>query len=296
MGEMAFFSAEKENERSCSAEALIPSEVIEISFSALGKTIEGLNPWFRVVFNTMANRLRKTNARLTGLESNNVSRSAGSDHAKSYKFFITNDIIRSLSVLFLAMRSHGEQRSEGTTLNMKPLIFYAQDIFNIAEVKFLEICNILSEHNLCSFISEDNGISRKLIVKDSNILRDLMIFFNTQKVSAEDKQVKISYRCESFLDRIMEKIKEQNIQDNKIDFSINEVLEEFKNKRELINISDLEDAKHHGLVGEVSVIEKGNLSLPVNVGKIKKMFTAIKIMNAIERFNESKQKLERYGQ
>ena len=120
MGEMAFFD-DNGNLRSCSAEALVPSEIIEISFDALNKTIKGLNPWFRVVFNTMAERLRKSNSRVKSLESNNVSHGLSAHGSKSYKFFISNDIIRSLSILFLVLRSHGEERDEGVALPMNTL-------------------------------------------------------------------------------------------------------------------------------------------------------------------------------
>ena len=295
MGEMAFFDEENENGRSCSAEALTPAEVIEVSFAAFGKTIQNLNPWFRVVFNVMANRLRRANSRVKSLESNNVSHGFGADSVKNYKFFMTNDIIRSLSVLFLVLKGHGEQRPEGIVLSMKPLIFYAQDIFNIIEVKFLEFCYILAEHDLCSFVEEQDGVAKTIVVQDAVILRNLMIFFNSQKVSAKDKQIKISYRCELFLERIIGKVEEKGLAGERVSIPLHEVLEGFKREGKKMDITDLEDAKHHGLVGDVSVIKEGELSLPVNVAKIRKVFTAIKLMNSIERFNESKQKIKRYG-
>ena len=77
LGEMAFFNTEKGNTRSCSAEAMISSEVVEVSFAAFARAIEELNPWFKVVFNTMADRLRKANTRVKSLESNNVSQGWG---------------------------------------------------------------------------------------------------------------------------------------------------------------------------------------------------------------------------
>ena len=48
MGEMAFFAeSDTEARRSCSAQAVVKTEIIEISFQAFSKTMEGLNPWFK---------------------------------------------------------------------------------------------------------------------------------------------------------------------------------------------------------------------------------------------------------
>ena len=71
IGEMAYFD-EKSRRRSCSASAIVTTEVIEISFVAFAKTMEGLNPWFKTIINTLANRLRKTNERVKELETNSV--------------------------------------------------------------------------------------------------------------------------------------------------------------------------------------------------------------------------------
>ena len=292
MGEMAFWGEDGSSYRSCSAEALIPSEVIEVPFSVLKKTIQGLNPWFRVVLNTMAERLRKANERVKSLESNNVGHGPGS--TKNYKFFMTNDVIRSLSVLFLVMKGQGKNIAKGVELDLRLLIFYVQDIFGVAEVKFLEFCHILADQGLCSLVKSEDSLDRTLIVKDVPTLKNLMIFFNTQKVSADDKQMKISYRCEAFLERIMQEIEEKKLAGDMVELPLASILAEFKDRGKKISIKDLKDAITQGLVGEASVLDEGELILPVNMKRIRKMFIFIKVMNAIERFNESKQKAGRY--
>ena len=297
LGEMAFFDTEKVHARSCSAEAMISSEVIEVSFSAFERAIQELNPWFRVVFNTLADRLRKGNMRLKHLESNNVSLGWGENKSKHYKFFVNNDIIRSLSVLFLVMRSHGKKRDNGTAaLYMKTLLFYAQNIFNVMEVKFLEFCYILEELQLCFFDHKKDESQKTFIVKDVDAIRDLMVFFNTQKVSEEKKRIKISSRCELFMDRILEKIQKKGLGGggDQVTIFIDDILESFEKESAIIDIVDLEDAREHGLVGDVSV-EKSGLSLPVYLAEIRKLFMAIKVMNAVKRHNEMKQRSQKYS-
>jgi CRP/FNR family cyclic AMP-dependent transcriptional regulator len=46
IGEMAFFDDDGGGRRSCSASAMVTTEIIEISFTAFAKTMSNLNPWF----------------------------------------------------------------------------------------------------------------------------------------------------------------------------------------------------------------------------------------------------------
>ena len=98
IGEMAYFDNAGGGKRSCSASAMVTSEVIEISFTAFGKTMEGLNPWFKTIINTLADRLRSTNSRVKELESNSSSVSYGDGKHAGYEFFKSKDIIKILKL------------------------------------------------------------------------------------------------------------------------------------------------------------------------------------------------------
>ncbi len=79
IGEMAYFDEDGSGKkRSCSASAITPVEIIEISFVAFGKTMQSLNPWFKTIIQTLAQRLRKTNTRVKELEDNQASLAYGS--------------------------------------------------------------------------------------------------------------------------------------------------------------------------------------------------------------------------
>jgi CRP/FNR family cyclic AMP-dependent transcriptional regulator len=101
IGEMAYFDDDGGGKRSCSASAMVGSEVIEISFSAFAKTMSGLNPWFKTIINTLANRLRQTNSRVKELESNSASVNYGTGKHSGYEFFKANDVIKILGTFYL---------------------------------------------------------------------------------------------------------------------------------------------------------------------------------------------------
>jgi CRP/FNR family cyclic AMP-dependent transcriptional regulator len=58
--------------------------------------MSGLNPWFKTIINTLANRLRQTNSRVKELESNSASVNYGTGKHSGYEFFKANDVIKIL--------------------------------------------------------------------------------------------------------------------------------------------------------------------------------------------------------
>ena len=57
IGEMAYFDTANKR-RSCSASALTTLQIIEIPFDSLDKALKGLNPWFKTIVITLADRLK----------------------------------------------------------------------------------------------------------------------------------------------------------------------------------------------------------------------------------------------
>ena len=64
-----------------------------------------LNLALKTIINTLADRLRKTNEKVKSLESNSVSLGAKGTQA-NYKFFTNSDIVRFLTLIYLALKTH----------------------------------------------------------------------------------------------------------------------------------------------------------------------------------------------
>ncbi len=206
IGEMAYFDDDGGGKRSCSAAAMVSTDVIEISFTAFSKTMAGLNPWFKTIINTLANRLRSTNARVKELESNSASVNYGSGKHTGYEFFKTADIIKILGMLFLVYKGHGEKHAEGLALHKKTLDLYSRDIFGILESKMDEMIIILSDLGLLQVQNDKDGLPKVLVLSDVDSLRSLFIFYNTEKHLTEDKKLKIGKKSQIFLENIWKKI------------------------------------------------------------------------------------------
>jgi CRP-like cAMP-binding protein len=105
IGEMAFFD-EKQVRRSCSASALVTTTVIKITFDSFGKAIQNLNPWFKTIIFTLADRLRDSNDLVKSLESNSIGY-AGGGKTSQYKFFNNSDLVKLLNYFHLIFKGYG---------------------------------------------------------------------------------------------------------------------------------------------------------------------------------------------
>jgi CRP/FNR family transcriptional regulator, cyclic AMP receptor protein len=287
IGEMAYFD-EKSRRRSCSASAIVTTEVIEISFVAFAKTMEGLNPWFKTIINTLANRLRKTNERVKELESNSVGFGSGGKVA-DYVFFHTTDVMRILSILYLVIKNHGEEaEGGGHQIHMNKLKFYLFDIFNIPEIKFEEFLNMMKADHFVEIRKDEDGFPKIIHVDKADDFRAMTVFFNTQKLLEDHKKLNISPKCERFLSRIIEQLKAADKPQAMANISA--ILDDFKERKVPITEADFRDAVIAGLAEDVLVGEGNSLTAVINIDKLRKVFPAIRMQNSIKRINEAKAK------
>ena len=287
IGEMAYFD-EKSTRRSCSAAAIVSTDVIEISFVAFAKTMEGLNPWFKTIINTLADRLRKTNERVKELESNSVGFGAGGKVA-DYVFFHTTDVMRSLSTIYLAIKTHGEQLENGHwQIHLNKLKFYLFDIYNVPEIKFEEFFNMLKAELFIEVHKDEDGLPRNIRVLNPDDIRSILVFYNTQKLMDDSKKLTISTKCERFLSRIIEQLATADKPQAMADIS--KVLAHFNERKVPISDEDLRDAITAGLAEDILVGEGNKLTCVINIEKLRKVFPAIRLQNAVKKINDSKSK------
>lgn len=286
IGEMAYFD-EKARRRSCSAAAMVTTEMVEISFVAFEKTLQGLNPWFKTIINTLADRLRKTNERVKELESNSIGYGAGGKVA-DYKFFQNVDIIRILSLIYMGFKTHGEEKDGVMTLHMSILKFYTSDVFNVQDVKFEEFFLLLKDEGFLELTEDDDGAMKRIQIANLERIKFLMGFLNTQRRTEDAKKLKISYKCEAFLKKIHDQLTLKGETGDAVECDISVILKEFQAKNSPISEEDLKDAITQKFCDDLVVGEGNKITCAVNFDYLKKMFPAIKLMNAIERANEAK--------
>ncbi len=290
IGEMAYFDDDGGGKRSCSASAMVSCDVIEISFTAFAKTMEGLNPWFKTIINTLASRLRSTNARIKELESNSTSVNYGTGKHSGYEFFKSADIIKILGMLFLTYKSHGEKHEHGVALHKKTLKLYSHDIFGILESKMDEMIIILESLNLLKIIPDKDNLPNVLVLSNLEQIRAFFIFYNTEKHLAEEKKLKISPKCQTFLENIWAKISSKPNSEKVMTLvPINDLLDYWKERNMHIGLEHLDEAREHGIVGEAIIgADSTSLSIETHYLKLRKLLPNIQFMNKVAESNQAK--------
>ncbi|MES2527560.1 MAG: cyclic nucleotide-binding domain-containing protein [Bdellovibrionota bacterium] len=298
IGEMAYFDEDGSGrKRSCSASAVTGVEIIEISFAAFGKTMQSLNPWFKTIINTLVTRLRKTNFRVKELEDNaavNYGKSAG-----AYEFMKPMEVMRVLGTLFLVFKSHGEIKSQALSVHKRTLTLYTNDMYQIMEVKLETVMNLLVQMGLMEIQNDEDKLPQVLLLRNVEMIRQIFIFYNTERHLADEKKMRISDKCEMMIAKILEKgsgniIDIPNVRSTEDApakftkmYNLNPVLEEFKLKNISVNPSALEDGKNVGLFGEVLILEGVNY-IEIDFPKVQKIYPVIRFMNAVRKMNQEK--------
>lgn len=299
MGEMAYFDDDSSGKkRSCSASAITSVEIIEISFSAFGKTMQSLNPWFKTIITTLADRLRKTNTRVKELEDNHASLSYGGRHA-SYEFMKPIEVMRVLGTIFLVFKAHGEPREQASVISRKTLTLYTHDMYQIIEVKLESILTLLIQLGWLEIEADDDGLPNVIVLKNIDLIRQTFIYFNGERHLPDNKKLRVGEKCENIIGKMIEKgssllldIPHLKISEDAPPrftkyFNLTSIVEELKSRNVNFHPDHLDDGKNTGLFGEV-VMKDGSIMVEADFTKIQRMYPIIRFMNGMKKQNIEK--------
>lgn len=281
LGEMSYFDPDSKK-RSASAAAIAYTEVIEISFTALEKTMTALNPWFKTLINTLAERLRKSNEKVKSLENNSIGFSG------EFKFFQSADIVKILSLLFLTFRSLAENKDGKWVLHMSKLKMYAVDIFNVNEAKLEEFVQLLITEKIIEVAMDEDGSPKNLLIKEPETFRIFQVFFNAQRSMKDDKKLIISNKCEKFILKVLEQAESLDAPDGKVEVDLSAVVNYFKEYNIAIVLEDFQGARNAKFCGEYKMEDNGRVTTMLNLDYTRRMFPVVRFMNALNRVNDMK--------
>ena len=281
IGEMAFFD-EKQSIRSCSASALVNTKVIEIGFGSFGKAIKHLNPWFKTIIFTLADRLRDSNDLVKNLESNSLS--YGGIKSSEYKFFSFTDLVKLLNYFLIIFKGHGEKCEEGYKINRKNLKYHLLDVFNFPESKVEEFIKIMEELNSLQITEDENKNPNNFILVNQGFFVEALQFIDGQRRLEQNKRLNIPHRSETFMAKILEKFQETEQEPKgNFEFDLIKICEDFEAKKMPIGMGDFTAIVSQGLAEKV-VEGKGS----VDIEKIIKIYPIIKFKNIVEKINKEK--------
>jgi len=147
---------------------------------------------------------------------------------------------------------------------------------------------------------DEEKLPNLLLLKNMEIVRQLFIFYNSERHLPDNKKMRISDKCEMIIAKMIEKSFSNpviDIPNLKITedappkftkyYILNPVLEDFKAKNISVNPDHLEDGRNMGFFGEV-FMKDGTVLIEADLVKVQKMYPIIRFMNAIRKSNDEK--------
>lgn len=298
IGEMAYFDEDGSGrKRSCSASALTPVEVVEISFTAFAKTMQSLNPWFKTIINTLVTRLRRTNSRVKELEDNQAVGYGAK--AGSYEFMKPIEVMRILGTLFLIFKAHGEVKFQALTVHRKTLTLYTSDMYQIMDSKLESVINVLVKMGWMDIREDEDKLPNLFLMKNVEIIRQLFIFYNSERHLPADKKLVVSEKFEKVTGKVVDKgttllmdipnLKHDEDAPPKFTkfFNLSPIIEELRQENFKLQPAHFEEGNVIGLFGEMVKMDDDTL-IEVDLPKVQRMYPVIRFMNAMRKLNEER--------
>ncbi|OUR97182.1 hypothetical protein A9Q84_12715 [Halobacteriovorax marinus] len=291
IGEMSYFD-EGNKKRSCSAETLVDTELVEIKFADFSHMMNSTNPWFQTIINTLVARLLNSNKKVTNFESNSVSINYANKGANDlYKFFKDIDIVRLFSIFYLAIKGQEEEGVEDDDdiiIHKEIFSYFATDIFNFNETKITEFLEILENSFLIELVEDIEGELDNILVLNVDLIKRSFIFFNKQRQLPDQKKTSLDERSLKFFSEILRKHKEKPFigENPLIDFT--DLINEFKENFNIyISMSDFKKPIAMELLDEPKFNQEQRIVAHVNIEKLESLIPLLLVKKEFASFNEN---------
>jgi hypothetical protein len=288
VGEMALFE-EGKNRRSCSAEAVVSTELVEIKFDSFHKACDTLNPWFKTIINTLISRLNISNKKIKSFEENSVVLNYDEKESKGvYEFFKNNEIVRLFCILYLAFKTQNIKNDEIVKLNLSVLEYYTEEIFGFSEIKIHEFVELLNEIGIIEVEKDDLGEPKVIICKDIDLYKSSFIFFNNESREDEEDQCDLTDGCLHLLNGVLKKHQTVPYSVDHPTVNIQSIIEELKVLGFDISGPDFIAAVKNKLIDDPYLDHEGNAVCTVHLPKLIHMLPILAIKSKVKIFNANK--------
>lgn len=186
LGEMAFLDG---NLRSASAEALMDSELVEISKSVYDATMIQVPEWVKVLLKAIVARLRSTTTKMKNLESSSMEMNY-EDGRRNFVFLSPHDALKLSSIVLLVGSRSTEEGPEGKRLKLSALERYTSQVLGIPVAKITSFLDILAQGNIVHISANHQDVS----LKDAALLESFIHYVCDENLLEPTKRHDISLR------------------------------------------------------------------------------------------------------
>lgn len=284
LGEENLFNtsnAEKSN-YSMSAEVVTTdTEVMKVPYAMIKNQLEGIPAIIKVLLFSFSNKLQRLQQKLKELDRNSVSLF----EEKGYIFLQNHEVNKMISLLSLLFTAS----PKSNLLSKKTIKIFMNDTFGLAEAKTESMISLLKDAGIIAAEAPLIDGQSYLEIKNSELLKDIMNLYQKERFLTDEKQLQISKNSLMLLEKIVSTYSHVVATGNSFSqINMTEILDYFIERQYKVDLSDLDDAKKHGLVGESLVGEGGVKKIEANLEKIRKYVPIIKFQHALKKLNDAK--------
>lgn len=286
VGEMAFLDG---NARSASAEALMDTELVEISKSVYDSTMVQIPEWLKVLLKAIVARLRSTTTKMKNLESSS-SEMNYADGRRNFVFLGVHDCLKIASSLLLVSNLSKEDLPEGKKLKMSAIERYTNQVMGIPLAKATIFLDVLKQANVIH-ISAD---SQEVAMKDAAILEAFIHYVCDENLLEPTKRHDISIRAFLVMGLIAKNLEKypKDATTGMATVNVAEVqkLETTAAGKEPFRMDEFVELVKVGYASNLTVVSTDQQTTMIEADKFKRSYRIQRLLKIVDAMNEEKQK------
>lgn len=286
VGEMAFLDG---NPRSASAEALMDTELVEISKSVYDSTMIQVPEWVKVLLKAIVARLRSTTTKMKNLESSSMEMNY-EDGRRNFVFLSPHDALKLSAAVLLVGNLSKETVPEGQRIKLHSLERYSNQVMGIPLAKMTSFLDILKQANIVH-ISGDN---LEVALKDSSMLEALIQYVCDENMLEPSKRHDLSLRgflVMGLIAKHMDKFpKDEGSGFSKVNVCEVKKLETGSNGKEPFRMDEFVELVKIGYASTLTVVSNDEQTTLIQPDPFKRSYRIQRILKIIEATNAEKQK------
>jgi len=286
VGEMAFLDG---NPRSASGEALMDSELVEISKSVYDSTMVQVPEWVKVLLKAIVARLRSTTTKMKNLESSSTEMNY-EDGRRNFVFLSPHDALKLAAAALLVGSLSKEDTAEGKKIKLTSLERYTNQVMGIPIAKMTSFLDILKQAGILH-ISEDN---QDVALKDAALLEGFIQYVCDENLLEPTKRHDLSLRgflVMGLISKHLDKFpKDANDGFSNVNVAEVKKLETNANGKEPFRMDEFAELVKVGYASTLTVVSTDQQTTLVQPEVFKRAYRIQRVLKILEAMNEEKQK------
>jgi len=286
VGEMAFLDG---NPRSAGAEALMETELVEISKSIYDTTMVQVPEWLKVLLKAIVARLRSTTTKMKNLETSS-SEMNYADGRRNFVFLGVHDCLKISSAILLVALNSKEDLPEGKRIKMGALERYANQVMGVPVAKVTSFLDILKQANIVH-ISEN---SQDVALKDPVLLEAFVQYVCDENLLEPTKRHDVSIRGFLVMGLIAKHL-DKFPKDETTGMSTVNLVEVLKAEtsaagKEPFRMDEFAELVKIGHASNLTVLSTDQQTTMITTDAFRRAYRVNRVLKIIEATNEEKQK------